>query len=160
MVSAEGRSQQRPAVMAKKLNPNSIKIHRSYTVEEAAERLGVHKNTIWGWIKRGLMPCDNHHPMLIHGETLRRFIQAKRTQHKQKCKPWEFYCMKCRKPQFPAERMADYQPQSPTKGCLIALCSECDSWMNKFTTLAKLEQLEEKLEVSIPKALKRINDRA
>lgn len=145
--------------MAKALNPNRAKIHRSYTVEETAEVMGVSKGTVRNWLKGDLSPCDDKKPILITGDTLRQFIRAKRTKHKQKCKPWEFYCMRCRKPQLPAEGMVDYEPQSPTKGCLIALCAECGTWMNKYASLDKLEQLEGKLEVSIPKALKRIDER-
>ena len=33
-----------------------VKIHRSYTVEEASILLGVHRNTVREWIKRGLTP--------------------------------------------------------------------------------------------------------
>ena len=145
--------------MPKGLNPNRAKIHRSYTVEEVAELYGVHKNTVRVWVKDGMPICDCKKPMLILGSALREYLKAKRTKYKQKCKPWEFYCMRCRRPQSPAEGMADYEPQSPRKGCLIAVCPECDALMNKYTSLAKLEQLEGKLEVSIPKALKRINER-
>jgi hypothetical protein len=31
---------------AKRINPNLIKVHYSYTATELAERVGVHKNTI------------------------------------------------------------------------------------------------------------------
>jgi len=144
--------------MPKGLNPNRAKIHRSYTVEEVAELYEVHKNTVRAWIKGDLPICDGKKPMLILGSALREYLKAKRTKHKQKCKPWEFYCVRCRKPQLPAEGMADYEPQSPSKGCLIALCPECGALMNKYTSLAKLEQLEGKLEVSIPNALKRIDE--
>lgn len=40
----------------RKRHPNyrRIKIHRNYTVEEAALQLNVHKNTVRSWIKDGL----------------------------------------------------------------------------------------------------------
>ena len=28
------------------------------TIEHAAQRVGVHKNTIWNWIKRGQLPAQ------------------------------------------------------------------------------------------------------
>ena len=45
--------------MAKR-HPNYrlVKIHRSYTVEEAAGSLGVHKNTVREWVKVGLPTSD------------------------------------------------------------------------------------------------------
>ncbi len=40
--------------MAKLPNHRLVKIHRSYTVEDAARCLAVHKNTVRRWIKAGL----------------------------------------------------------------------------------------------------------
>jgi hypothetical protein len=39
---------------AKRINPNLIKVHYSYTATELAKRLGVHKNTIRNWRREGL----------------------------------------------------------------------------------------------------------
>ena len=38
----------------KRINPNLIKTHFSYTASELAKRLGVHKNTIRNWVRGGL----------------------------------------------------------------------------------------------------------
>jgi len=141
----------------KGINPNLAKIHRNCTVEEVAGLFGVHKNTVRAWVKNGLNICDDKKPMLILGSVLREFIRNKKTAHKQKCKPWEFYCMRCRRPQSAAGSMADYEPQTSTRGCLMALCSGCETSMNKYFSLAKLEGLNDKLDITIPIALKHIN---
>lgn len=40
--------------MAKKLNSNKSKIHRSYTMEELAVLYSVNKRTVQNWIQNGL----------------------------------------------------------------------------------------------------------
>ncbi len=145
--------------MRNALNPNRAKIHRNYTVEEVAELFGVHKNTVRAWVKNGLSVCDDRKPMLILGSALREYIQAKKTRNKQKCQPWELYCVRCRKPQFPAGGMAEYQAQTVTKGRLIALCPDCEGIMNKYSSLIHLRVIQGKLDISIPTALKHINKR-
>ena len=59
--------------MPKRVNPNLAKIHRNYSVGEAAALLGVHKNTVRNWIKNGLPLCDDRRPALILGAELREF---------------------------------------------------------------------------------------
>ena len=144
--------------MSRALNPNRAKIHRSYTVEETADLFDVHKNTVRNWLINGLAVCDNGHPTHILGSDLGEFIRAKKAKRKQKCKSWEFYCMRCKKPRTPVENMADYEAQTATKGRLIALCPVCLSVMNKFASLSNLEKIKEKLEISLPMRQQHIND--
>ncbi len=145
--------------MISRFNPNRAKIHRNYTVEEIATLYSVHKNTVREWLRVGLPVCDHHKPLLVLGSELRDFIKEKKGRNKQKCKPWEFYCVRCRKPQIPSDGMADYVADSETKGRLIALCPECEGIMNKFASFSKLSILSPKLDVSFPTAQKRINKR-
>ncbi len=140
------------------LNPNLAKIHRSYTVGEVADLFKVHKNTVRNWLKRGLAVCDDRQPILILGSALREFVRAKKSRNKQKCRPWEFYCMRCRKPQNPAGEMAEYKAQSTTRGRLIALCPVCLSVMNKYASLTSLETIKEKLEIPLPMTQKQLNE--
>ena len=57
-------------------NPRLVKIHRSYTVEEAANLLAVHKSTVREWIKRGLPTSDDRRPTIILGRELAAFLSA------------------------------------------------------------------------------------
>jgi len=122
--------------MSGRCNPNKAKIHRSYTVEEVASLYVVHKNTVRAWVKAGLPVCDNKKPMLILGRDLRLFIQLKNKKNKQKCKPNEMYCLRCKTPHVPAENMVEYEPINHVIGRLIALCSCCEGVMNKYISLA------------------------
>ena len=87
--------------MVRRPNPRPVKIHRSYTVEEVARRLNVHKNTVRGWIRGGLPTIDARRPTLITGSDLRRFLEAKNKKRKQPCALGQFYCVRCRAPKAP-----------------------------------------------------------
>lgn len=145
--------------MTGKLNPNLAKINRSYTVEEVAALYGVHKNTVRNWIKNGLPVCDDQKPCLILGQDLRLFLQSKRKKRKQKCKPDEMYCLRCKAPRLPVENMVDYIPITETTGRLIGMCSSCETVINKITSLAKLSLMKGKIDIQLPKDEKHIGDR-
>jgi hypothetical protein len=146
--------------MAKRPNPNLAKIHRNYTVEEVANLFSVHKNTVRLWVKDGLATNDDKRPMLILGSNLRDFLQAKRKSKKRKCLPFEIYCVRCRLPQLPAENMVDYESINYSMGRLIGLCPSCGGVINKYFNIVQLEQIQGKLDITFPKALKHINESA
>mgnify|MGYP001039076754 CR=1 FL=1 len=143
--------------MKHSMNPNKAKIHRSYTVEEIAEFFSVHKNTVRAWLKSGLPVCDDRKPMLILGADLRAFLQDKNSKRKQKCKAWEMYCVRCRKPQTPMGGMVDYVAENDTRGRLTGLCPECEGGLNKYINLSAVEALGGKLDVALPRALNHLN---
>jgi excisionase family DNA binding protein len=95
----------------KRINPRLAKLHRSYSAEEAARTLGVHKGTVRNWIKAGLPTVDKTRPVLILGSQLRDWLEQRRKAGKRPCPPGKLYCFKCREPRSPALGMA------PTK-CL------------------------------------------
>ena len=141
-------------------NPGLAKIHRTYTVEEVAGLFGVHRNTVRDWVKRGLPTNDGRRPMLILGRDLVAFLRARRAKNKRTCQPGEIYCVRCRAPKAPAGDMADYQPVTGTLGNLIAICSDCETMMYRRVSLAKLEQVRGKLDVTMPQALRHIDESA
>ncbi len=145
--------------MKKRLhNPKLAKIHHSYTVEEVASLYSVFNGTVRAWIKAGLPTLNDKRPMLVLGSDLAAFHQARRTKNKQKCRPGEMYCVRCRAPKSPALGMADYKPITRTMGNLIAICPDCNSIMNRRASLAKLEQVRGKMDIAMPQALQRIVD--
>jgi len=60
----------------KRLNPRRVKLHRNYTVGEAAMLFRVHKNTVRSWLNDGLKTIDDRRPILILGRQLASFVQA------------------------------------------------------------------------------------
>lgn len=139
-------------------NPRLVKIHRNYTVEDITLLLGVHKNTVREWIKRGLSIIDDRRPMLILGCDLFAFLQAKRVKNKQPCKPGEMYCFRCRSPKIPAGKMVDYQPVTESLGNLFGICPDCETGMNRRVNLAKLEQIRGQMDITFPQGVRGLID--
>jgi hypothetical protein len=141
-----------------KRHPNHrlVKIHRSYTVEEIAKLFGIHKNTVRRWVKDGLAPTDDKRPMLILGHVLGAFLQARRAKNKQTCKPGELYCVCCRAPKPPAGDMAEYFPITEKFGNLVGICPDCDAFMNRHVSLAKIEQIRGRIDISFPEELRQL----
>jgi hypothetical protein len=139
-------------------NPRLVKIHRNYTVEEAASLLNVHKNTVREWVRRGLSVIDDKRPMLIIGRDLFAYLQTRRIKNKRPCKPNQMYCLRCREPKIPAGNMVDYQPTTESLGNLFGFCPDCEVGMNRATSLAKLVQIQGVLDITFPEGLRRIVD--
>jgi excisionase family DNA binding protein len=68
-------------------NPNrrSIKIHRNYTVEEAARTTGCAKGTIRRWIKSGALPAITDIPRSSRAEPPLRLYQIAARRHCDLC---------------------------------------------------------------------------
>ena len=68
----------------RKPNWRRIKTLRSYTIDEAAKALGVHRNTIRHWIKKsGLRAFTDQRPHLIQGGDLVACLQAFANERRQ-----------------------------------------------------------------------------
>ncbi|MHB8165288.1 MAG: helix-turn-helix domain-containing protein [Sulfuricella sp.] len=138
-------------------NPNLAKTNRNYTVEDVAVLYDVHKVTVRAWIKAGLHTLNEKRPMLILGRNLAAFHQARRSKNKQKCRPGEMFCVKCRAPNKP-DGEVEYQPKTATLGNLVGICPACYTIMNRRVSLAKLEQVRGQMDITMPQAQRHIND--
>ncbi len=146
--------------MSRYPNPRLVKIHRSYTVDEAARLLGKHKNTVRAWMKHGLQPIDRRRPTLVHGLDLMRFLQNRRASGRQPCPPGHMYCLKCRSPKWPAASMADYLAITATSGNLRGLCPDCGTFMHRRAALRKLASVGAGLDIAFPQAALRLRERS
>jgi excisionase family DNA binding protein len=144
--------------MGRRPNARLIKIHRSYTVEDAARRLGVHKNTVRGWIRGDLPTIDARRPTLIMGSDLRRFLEAKYKNRKQPCALGELYCVRCRAPKAPAEAKADYIPITSSSGNLRGRCPDCGTLIHRRVAYAKLDGFRAFFDIAMPQALPSIRE--
>lgn len=129
--------------MAKRVNSRKIKRHRNYTVDEAARALGVTKPTVRNWINDGLPALKDQKPFLIIGSDLIAYLDA-RVPPKQKCRPHQCYCFKCRSPRNPAFGEVEFFQETAERGTIRALCIECTTVMHKCIrtdTIAAIERL-------------------
>jgi excisionase family DNA binding protein len=77
-MSSEPQQQRRQSKRARNPNRRSIKIHRNYTVEEAARATGCAKGTIRRWIKSGALPAiTDRKPNLVLGGDLFDYLKAR-----------------------------------------------------------------------------------
>lgn len=120
----------------------------------------VHKNTVRGWIKAGLQPIDNRRPILILGRLLSRFLHARRKYARQRCRPGQLYCVRCRAPKASATGMVEYLPIRSDSGNLRGICSDCGTRMYRRVSLQKLAAVAGDLQVTLPQAQQRIEDNA
>jgi len=144
---------------ARRINSRLIKLHRSYSVEEAARALGAHKNSVRGWIKDGLPTIDRSRPSLILGQDLRAYLESKRKAAKRPCPPGTLYCFKCRQPRAPAMGMVEATSQNATTGNLSAICEVCNTMMHRRTRLAAIAVIMPNLDVQIREASPRLLER-
>jgi hypothetical protein len=147
-------------VGARRPNPKLVKIHRSYTVEEAATVCGVHRNTVRQWLKGGLTAIDKRHPTMVQGATLAKYLRSRRASKKRPCQPGQMYCMRCHEPKRPAEQRVSYSPITVTFGNLIGVCPVCQTRMFRRVSLAKLAQVIGTLRISGSQAQEHIGESA
>jgi excisionase family DNA binding protein len=147
-------------VRVKKGHPNHrlVKKHRNYTVYEAAFVLGVHKNTVREWIRRGLPTTDDNRPFLIRGCELIDFLHKRRAKKRRPCRAGQMYCFRCKVPQFPAGGMTDFTPISSTLVNLIGLCPSCNGIMHRCVGAAKLQEMRRTMDAASSEPLLHLNE--
>lgn len=140
-------------VLAKRINPRLVKLHRSYTVADIARVLSVHKNSVRGWQRdAGLKPLDGRRPLLFQGQALRAFLEARQAKRKCPCPPGTFYCFRCRQPRAPALGMVDCANINAVSGNLRALCETCETVMHRRVRLDALASVMPSIAVQIAEA--------
>lgn len=146
-------------MIGRRVNPRLIKLHRSYSPDEAARTLGVHKHTVRNWIKAGLPTVDKSRPVLMLGTEMRPWLEKQRKAAKRPCTPGTFYCFKCREPKSPALGMVEYQPMNDNSGMLIALCIDCSTIMHRRARHDAIKHVMPNLIVQIREARPSIIER-
>lgn len=142
----------------KRVNPNRVKTHFSYTTRELADTLGVHKNTIRNWTRGGL-PVLAKRPALYHGGAVRTFLAASNASRKRPCPPGMFYCFRCRDHRQPALAMVDFVERLGRAGNLSGLCEVCGATMNRRARRETLATVMPGLDVQIRQEAPRLKGR-
>ncbi len=150
---ATATTSRRAEAPRRRASARNLKKHRSYTIDEAARLLKVHKVTVRNWIKVcGLAALVDQRPTLILGRDLKEFLAERHTRGKRPCRLDECYCLKCRAPQRPAFAEMELVLLTPTKGNLLALCEVCAGTMRKHISIARLPDLRSLVTVKIRQA--------
>ena len=145
---------------ARRVNPNRVKLHRSYSVSELADCLNVHKNTVRHWQANGLEPIEPHKPYLFHGATTREFLGKLNASRKRPCPPGTLYCLRCRQPRQPALDMVDYLPLRADGGNLRAICACCEAIMHRRVRMADITRIMPNCAVQFAQGQLRLSGRA
>ena len=124
--------------MPRRANVARVKANRSYTIDEAAQAVGVTTATIRNWIRKGLQVLSSQRPALILGEHLKAFITEMKRPKNGPLSVGEFYCLSCKSRGRPALGMVQYEPLSEMNGRLSALCGHCERDCSRFVSAAAL----------------------
>lgn len=138
-------------------NPNRIKIHRSYTVIEVSETLGVHPKTVRNWIRVGLPVVNEKRPLLIIGVDLKIYLKQKRKTYMHKCELDEMYCLQCKQPTNPSIESLQFIPMPAGMARMTGRCGECGYRENKFVSWRDVNQIWLELGGKLPIAEKHLN---
>jgi Helix-turn-helix domain len=133
---------------AKRINPNLVKAHYSYTASELAKRLGIHKNTVRNWTRANL-PALPGRRLLYHSATVRTFLATNNANRRRPCPPGMFYCFRCRERRKPALGLVDYADRPAGAGNLTAIYESCGTIMNRRARREALPTIIPGLDVNI-----------
>lgn len=127
--------------MSSRNNPNRIKIHRSYTVLDVSETLGVHPKTVRNWIRVGLPVMDEKRPLLIHGADLKIYLKMKRKSYMHQCEIQEIYCFKCKIARNINLKTLFFIAKPAGMAQMTGHCSECGCQANKYVSWRDVNQI-------------------
>jgi excisionase family DNA binding protein len=129
----------------------------AYSVAEAAQITGVHRNTIHHWLKSGLVAIDSGQPILIKGAALKAFIESRRARRRRPCGPGRIFCLKCREPKRPAFGEVEYEADNGKLGRLIGLCPECGTIILRRTSERRLRDAAGDLGIRFRPSMERLD---
>jgi hypothetical protein len=141
-----------------RISSRRVRGQLTYTVAEAAQITGSHRNTIRNWLRSGLPVLDSRQPTLIKGATLKTFIDARHANRRQPCGPGRMYCLKCRAPRIPAFGEVEYEPSSQKSGRLIGLCPDCSTLLQRQTSARKIREAAGSLVVRFRCEVERLDE--
>ena len=134
--------------MAKRYNVRALKMHHNYTVEQLAEILGAHPQTIRAWAYKGLPCLKSKTPHLFVGAHVQAFLAAQSDRKKNPLAPDQLFCLSCKAGKTPDGLIADFVPDGAGRGRLVGLCPDCGSLCNRFVSEVPLRAVAPNLAVA------------
>lgn len=126
----------------------AVKQVLTYTVEEAADALGVTTATVRNYIRRGLPVMANKRPALLSGQEIRRFLRAERRAKKSPLAPNELRCPSCQTGRRPFGMLVDAEPINQNTAILKGLCEVCEAPSSRFVATNRLSEFAETFDIT------------
>lgn len=120
-------------------DPRRAKVHRSYSIAEAALRFGVHRNTVRHWIKGGLPTVRCGRLVLILGRHLRPFLAERQASRRRACGTGQMFCLRCREPRSALSGTVRAVAAMATSVNLAGRCAVCDARMHRRVRISDLQ---------------------
>jgi hypothetical protein len=109
-----------------RINLKQISPYISYTIRDLSIKLGRGRRTVGRWMKAGLtIVPGKKYPILILGLELKSFLESRKKIRKFKLKPWQFYCMGCKKATYAIKgtiTIVGYQKRGICRECGANVC--------------------------------------
>lgn len=138
-------------------NRPRLRVHRSYTVDEAAAAMGRNKATIRRWIAVGrIVPVDDGRPALLSGRDLAAIAVGGPRKAHRSCRADEAYCLRCRDVRPMAFAEAEIVSSNASGVNLRALCATCATVMHKRAALSALPDLARTVTLAAPPHLQHL----
>lgn len=120
----------------RKVDHRRIRATITYTVPELAKRLDVATGTVRSWIRTGLPVIDGDRPKLVHGATLKDWLDRRKAGRSRRCATGEMYCLRCRSPRQHMPGSLVIIQRNAKTAMMSALCTECGARMNRAASVA------------------------
>jgi hypothetical protein len=112
--------------MARRIDVRRVKMHRSYTLDQLADLVGVTIGTVRRWHKSGLPCLTDTRPFLVQGGEFKRFHAENLARSKSKLQSFEVYCLGCKQPRIPQSGLVDFEPMDLARVRIMAICPTCE----------------------------------
>jgi len=127
----------------RRINTRRIKAKYSYSLQELANVINCHPNTISGWIKNeGLRRIDGIYPYMIYGQVVIEFLKMRQLKNKTKLLLTEFRCCTCQATSTAWEGIATIATINSKIAMLQAVCERCNGKISKIISLKNSAEIE------------------
>jgi len=132
----------------RRINTRTIKAKYSYSLQELADVIGCHTNTISNWTKHeGLQRIDDVYPYMIYGQVVIEFLKARQLKNKITLSVNEFRCCTCQAKRKAWENLATITKMNSKTALLQAVCEHCNGKISKIISLRNIAEIENALTI-------------
>ena len=123
--------------MSRRHDLRVLKRHVTYTAPQLADKLKVNIASVRRWCQQGLQPITRRRPFLFLGADVADWLRG-REPPRTRLRPGELYCVACRAPRFPADRVVDLEPLSETSINFVGTCPVSGHRMRRSVRISEI----------------------